>query len=71
MFLWFFPDSGKLEALDDKSVKIMFEPPNLKFGSFEFQYGGTSSVQIAIIYLDERIRLGRGSRGSLFVFKRR
>lgn len=61
---------GKLEALDNRWIKITFDSPNLKLGSIQFQYGGISSVKIAIIYLDERVRLGRGSRGSLFVFKR-
>ncbi|MCO5546786.1 hypothetical protein L7F22_000222 [Adiantum nelumboides] len=61
---------GTLEALDNQWVQISFKSPYLKFGPFEFQYGGASSVKIAIIYLDERVRLGRGSRGSLFVFKR-
>ncbi|KAI5067879.1 hypothetical protein GOP47_0016224 [Adiantum capillus-veneris] len=61
---------GKLEALDNRWIQIRFESPYLKFGRFEFQYGGTSSVKIAIIYLDERVRLGRGSKGSLFVFRR-
>jgi hypothetical protein len=32
--------------------------------------GPPSSVQLTTTYLDERIRLGKGSRGSLFVFTR-
>mgnify|MGYP001806996328 CR=1 FL=1 len=32
--------------------------------------GRTSSVVLSTTYLDERIRLGKGSRGSLFVFTR-
>lgn len=62
---------GKFTPLDNKWIEITFDPPRLKFGSFNFQYGGQSTVKIAIIYLDERIRLGRGSRGSVFIFKRR
>lgn len=61
---------GKLEALDNSWIKITFDSPDLRVGPVQFQYGGMSSVKIAIIYLDERVRLGRGSRGSLFVFKR-
>lgn len=61
---------GNLEALDSRWIKVTFDSPYLKLGPFEFQYGETTSVKIAIIYLDERIRLGRGSRGSLFVFRR-
>lgn len=61
---------GKFTPLDNKWIEITFDSPSLKFGPFDFQYGGESSVKIAIIYLDERIRLGRGSRGSIFIFKR-
>ena len=32
--------------------------------------GPPSSVQLTTTYLDERVRLGKGSRGSLFVFTR-
>lgn len=32
--------------------------------------GPPSSVQLATTYLDETVRLGKGSRGSLFVFTR-
>lgn len=32
--------------------------------------GPPSSVQLATTYLDDRVRLGKGSRGSLFVFTR-
>lgn len=62
---------GKFEALDKKWVKVTFESPTLELGTLNFTYGGISTVQLSVIYLDERIRLGRGSRGSLFVFKRR
>lgn len=62
---------GKFTPLDNKWIDITFDAPSLKFGPFNFQYGGESTVKIAIIYLDERIRLGRGSRGSIFIFKRR
>ncbi|PIA35703.1 hypothetical protein AQUCO_03500217v1 [Aquilegia coerulea] len=51
---------GKLNVLDEKWIQVIFEPPELKLGALEFQYGGES----------EKIRLGKGSRGSLFVFKR-
>ncbi|KAJ4833553.1 putative plastid-lipid-associated protein 8, chloroplastic [Turnera subulata] len=61
---------GKLMALDDNWIQVIFEPPQLKVGSLEFQYGGESEVKLQIIYVDEKIRLGKGSRGSLFVFQR-
>ncbi|XAR69626.1 hypothetical protein NMG60_11001302 [Bertholletia excelsa] len=62
---------GKLKALDEKWIQVIFEPPELKVGALEFQYGGQSEVKLQITYIDEKIRLGKGSRGSLFVFQRR
>ncbi|KAF9600533.1 hypothetical protein IFM89_009982 [Coptis chinensis] len=61
---------GKLKVLDDKWIQVIFEPPELKVGALEFQYGGESEVKLEITYVDEKIRLGKGSRGSLFVFQR-
>lgn len=49
----------------------MFEAPEVSLGSFKMQYGGNSTVKLAILYLDDVVRIGRGSRGSLFIFKRR
>lgn len=63
--------NGKLKALDDKWIQVVFEPPELKIGSLGFQYGGESEVKLEITYIDEKIRLGKGSRGSLFVFVRK
>lgn len=62
---------GKLKVLDDKWIQVIFEPPQLKVGSLEFSYGGESEVKLEITNLDEKIRLGKGSRGALFLFKRR
>ncbi|KAL8144518.1 hypothetical protein V2J09_017550 [Rumex salicifolius] len=62
---------GKLKALDESWIQVVFEPPELKVGGLQFQYGGQSEVKLQIIYIDEKIRLGKGSRGSLFVFQRR
>ncbi|KAK9120640.1 hypothetical protein Syun_018257 [Stephania yunnanensis] len=62
---------AKIEALDDKWIQVIFEAPELKVGGLEFKYGGQSEVQLEITYVDEKIRLGKGSRGSLFVFQRR
>ncbi|XP_030449166.1 probable plastid-lipid-associated protein 8, chloroplastic [Syzygium oleosum] len=62
---------GKLKALDDRWIRVIFEPPKLKVGEMEFQYGGESEVKLQITYIDDFIRLGKGSRGSLFVFWRR
>ncbi|XP_051151474.1 probable plastid-lipid-associated protein 8, chloroplastic [Andrographis paniculata] len=62
---------GKLRALDEEWIQVVFEPPELKVGGLEFTYGGQSEVKLRITYIDEKIRLGLGSRGSLFVFQRR
>ncbi|PKA50836.1 putative plastid-lipid-associated protein 8, chloroplastic [Apostasia shenzhenica] len=62
---------GKLRVMDEKWIQVIFEPPELKIGSLGFQYGGESEVKLEISYIDEKIRLGKGSRGSLFVFSRR
>ncbi|XP_057422515.1 probable plastid-lipid-associated protein 8, chloroplastic isoform X2 [Lotus japonicus] len=63
--------NGKLKALDTEWIQVVFEAPELKLGSWEVQYGGQSEVKLRITYVDEKIRLGLGSRGSLFVFQRR
>ncbi|KAJ0266426.1 plastid-lipid-associated protein 8 [Hirschfeldia incana] len=63
--------TGKLNALDSEWVQVIFEPPELKVGSLEFKYGFESEVKLRITYVDEKLRLGIGSRGSLFVFRRR
>ncbi|XP_028798315.1 probable plastid-lipid-associated protein 8, chloroplastic [Neltuma alba] len=61
---------GKLKALDGEWIQVVFEAPELRVGSLELQYGGQSEVKLRITYIDDKIRLGKGSRGSLFVFKR-
>lgn len=63
--------AGKLIALDEKWIQVVFEPPEFKVGGLDIQYGGESEVKLEITYIDEKIRLGKGSRGSLFVFQRR
>lgn len=63
--------TGKLKALDGEWIQVVFEAPELKVGSWELRYGGQSEVQLQITYIDDKIRLGKGSRGSLFVFQRR
>ncbi|KAG2445792.1 hypothetical protein HXX76_000396 [Chlamydomonas incerta] len=53
------------------TVQVLFEPPVLSIAEKLFLcIGRTSSVVLTTTYLDERIRLGKGSRGSLFVFTR-
>ncbi|CAH9094938.1 unnamed protein product [Cuscuta europaea] len=62
---------GKLKVVDEKWIEVVFTPPNVKIGWVELKYGGESEVKLQILYIDEKMRLGRGSRGSLFVFHRR
>ena len=50
--------------------QVRFERPELVLPGLALRIGPRSSVQLATTYLDERVRLGRGSRGSLFVFTR-
>jgi hypothetical protein len=38
--------------------------------ALDFRYGGQSEVKLQITYIDDKIGLGKGSRGSLFVFQR-
>ncbi|PHT40022.1 hypothetical protein CQW23_18876 [Capsicum baccatum] len=33
-------DAGKLNVLDEKWIQVVFEPPELKVGGLDFQYGG-------------------------------
>lgn len=51
------------------TVRVDFEPPRLELpGGINLAVGPTSSVVLSTTYLDERVRLGRGGRGSSFVF---
>lgn len=53
------------------TVKVFFEPPVLTLpGGIHTRIGPPSSVVLKTTYLDEKVRLGKGSRGSLFVFTR-
>ena len=64
---------GRLQAVGDSgdTARVQFEPPELSLGSaLSLRIGPPSSVQLTTTYLDDRVRLGVGSRGSLFVFTR-
>lgn len=64
---------GTFEAVGEAAdtLKISFQPPVLSLGSnVHLRIGPTSSVVLTTTWLDERIRLGKGSRGSRFVFLR-
>ena len=52
-------------------ARVRFERPILRLGPLPpLRVGPESEVELYTPYCDERIRLGRGSRGSLFVFLR-
>ena len=56
---------------NEDTVKVWFQPPVLSLpGSIHTRIGPPSSVVLKTTYLDERVRLGLGSRGSRFVFTR-
>jgi hypothetical protein len=55
---------------DGSTVRVLFERPVLSLGPLAARIGPPSSVVLTTTYLDARVRLGRGSRGSLFVFVR-
>ena len=63
--------------LSEGTIKAFFLPPLLGLGLYHnnnkyltFRVGPKSDVVLDTIYLDETFRLGRGSRGSTFIFKR-
>jgi hypothetical protein len=58
------------------TVRVAFDPPELVLGhpahpaSIALKIGPPSAVQLSTTFLDARVRLGRGSFGSRFVFTR-
>lgn len=50
--------------------QVNFEPPELALPGLSLRIGPESSVVLTTSYLDETIRLGKGSRGSRFIFVR-
>ena len=52
------------------AVEVSFEAPVLEIAGASVTLGGASTVRLATTYLDERIRVGRGGFGSLFIFER-
>lgn len=54
--------------MDKKWVEVVFEAPHVELGSLKMQYVGNNNVKLAILYMDEVVRIGIGSRVSLFIF---
>ncbi|KAI5647931.1 hypothetical protein M9H77_33936 [Catharanthus roseus] len=72
----FFKTKEMIQAVEAPDIiknKVAFSVMGFFDGevSLKVQYGGESEVKLKITYIDEKIRLGKGSRGSLFVFQRR
>ncbi len=51
-------------------MQVFFEKPGVCLGGLSLRIGPPSSVILKTSYLDEAVRLGKGSRGSKFVFVR-
>lgn len=58
------------EKLGENAIKVTFERPRLRLGGLVFQFGPRSNVKLATTYVDDRVRLAVGGRGSLFVFQK-
>lgn len=56
---------------DTRNLEINFETPRTRIGGALFQYGETSRLSLRICYIDDRIRIDRGTRGTYIVFLRR
>ena len=52
------------------AVEVAFDPPFLEVAGSRVTLGGASTVRLATTYLDQRLRIGRGGFGSLFIFER-
>lgn len=60
------------ETDDGRTVKASFDPPGISVaGGPKLRIGPKSSVVLSTTYLDDHVRLGKGSRGSLFVFTKK
>jgi hypothetical protein len=57
---------------DGRTVEASFGPPGISVASGpKLRIGPKSKVVLSTTYLDDKVRLGKGSRGSLFVFKKK
>jgi hypothetical protein len=66
---------GSLCVLDESDfgpngIGVTFQPPRLMLGGLVFQFANSSTVKLRTPYLSPRLRIGIGSRGSLFAFTR-
>ncbi len=63
---------GQLKPVDSSkdTVQVDFKPSEICIAGDSLSAGGSSDVTLKTTFLDSRVRLGQGSRGSLFVFTR-
>ena len=64
-------DGDRVAERDTRNtVRAYFEQPELELGRVKMRIGPKSTVVLSTTYLDDKLRLGVGGRGSLFVFRR-
>jgi hypothetical protein len=65
-------EQSKAHDNDGKTVRAQFGSPTFRiFGFPAVPIGPKSEVTLATTYIDDRVRLGLGGRGSRFVFRRK
>ena len=65
-------EQSKAHDNDGKTVRAQFGSPTFRiFGLPALPIGPKSEVTLATTYIDDRVRLGLGGRGSRFVFRRK
>ncbi len=64
---------GAFSTVDDMGkggLRVRFRRPRIRIGPWTYQFSNESEVKLRVAYLDERVRIAVGGRGSLFVFTR-
>ncbi|GBG69094.1 hypothetical protein CBR_g3792 [Chara braunii] len=62
---------GVLSPVEDsRTVRVDFDRPNWRIGPLRLTIGGESFVVLSTTFVDERVRVGRGKRGTLIIFTR-
>ena len=65
-------EQSKAHDNDGKTVRAQFDSPTFRiFGFPAVPIGRKSEVVLETTYIDDRVRLGLGGRGSRFVFRRK
>ena len=61
---------GDLQPQEDDWARVSFDPPLLQLGNLRVRLGPPTSVELQSTFVDAELRLGKGSLGSLFAFRR-